>query len=70
MDVEKPEYLSSPHKVHVFSDLVMDGGIYKSSVKLPVHLRYHRPSSASGGTTVQLLHPDVLIKCNSTDKTG
>ncbi|XP_068135257.1 phosphatidylinositol-glycan biosynthesis class X protein [Hyperolius riggenbachi] len=63
VDVEAPEYLSTAHTALVYmrpDDTCSN--CYISTV--PVHARYHRPSSHTHQVSVHLQNPQLLIRCS------
>ncbi|XP_076451630.1 GPI alpha-1,4-mannosyltransferase I, stabilizing subunit-like [Babylonia areolata] len=71
VDIEAPEYLSAPIDLYVYTSVVID----KSSdplditISLPVHVRYHQPSSSPevNDVLVTLYHPRVLLNFTVPD---
>lgn len=61
IDMEKPEHLSSPHNVQVFARLEKQGPYYHSSVTLPIHLRYHKPSAENSHEQIHLEAPEIYL---------
>lgn len=71
VDVEQPEYLAPSLNVSLYtSDLSDATDSMTTSVTIPVHLRYHRPSSASDYTSVIIPNPLLLLSCTAKDYTG
>jgi len=83
VDVEKPEWESEAFRVLVFRNLDIQENLRVTSVRLPVHLRYHKPSQpnpmdalASTGTSgspvaiVKLQNPRLLLACQEEDVTA
>jgi len=81
VDVEAPEWESEAFRVLIFRKLHIQENLRVTSVKLPVHLRYHRPappnpaqdSIATAGSTssplaiVKLQNPRLLLTCDEDD---
>merc|ERR1719259_1394980 len=81
VDVEAPEWESEAFRVLVFRKLHIQENLRVTSVRLPVHLRYHRPASpnpaheslANAGSTssplaiVKLQNPRLLLTCDEPD---
>ncbi|KAM9316101.1 phosphatidylinositol-glycan biosynthesis class X protein [Gastrophryne carolinensis] len=62
VDVEAPEYLSTKHNALVYMKLEQTcNHCYISAI--PVHARYHRPSSDAYEVSVQIQNPQLLIHC-------
>lgn len=72
IDVEKPEHLSSAHDVQVFSKLEKQGPYYYSTVTLPIHLRYHKPSAENSHDQIRLEAPEIFLRvsANAGDDEG
>ncbi|XP_030072075.1 GPI alpha-1,4-mannosyltransferase I, stabilizing subunit [Microcaecilia unicolor] len=64
IDVEAPEYLSLEHTLLVYAkpDPECDGCF---SATVPIHTRYHRPSEQHEEALVNLLNPQLLVRCNT-----
>ncbi|KAK2172352.1 hypothetical protein NP493_971g00000 [Ridgeia piscesae] len=66
MDIEQPEYLSPPD-----TELVAlgwqshSGSLLQSVVTLPLHLRYHRPTTHDGYVNVTISAPAVSLACTT-----
>jgi len=81
VDVEAPEWESEAFRVLVFRKLHIQENLRVTSVRMPVHLRYHRPASpnpaheslANAGSTstplaiVKLPNPRLLLTCDEDD---
>ena len=68
IDIEKPEHLSEEHTVYVYSPLVASDTAgtltLQGQVSIPVHLRYHRPTSGDNlAVSVFLEPPHIYIHC-------
>ena len=71
IDIEKPEFESEPFRVFIFRHLRIQENLRVTSIKLPVHLRYHKPSKMSESKTsnaapsaiVKLQNPRLLLAC-------
>ena len=63
-DIEKPEEVSTSQVVYVYSGLTYSDNTLHGMVRLPVHLRYHKPASDMTYESVILKNPDVLIRCS------
>ena len=71
VDVEKPEFESESFRVFIFRRLQIQENLRITSVKLPVHLRYHKPaiitesksSSTAPSAIVKLQNPRLLLAC-------
>jgi len=61
IDTEKPEHLSTPHDVYVFSELKKNGPIFHAELTLPMHLRYHKPSTEALYTQIYLQPPSIFL---------
>ncbi|OWF46475.1 Phosphatidylinositol-glycan biosynthesis class X protein [Mizuhopecten yessoensis] len=71
VDVEQPEYLASSLNVSLYtSALTDDMDDLMTSVTIPIHLRYHRPSSSVEYTLVSIPKPLLLLSCTAKDYTG
>ncbi|XP_033751668.1 phosphatidylinositol-glycan biosynthesis class X protein-like [Pecten maximus] len=71
VDVEQPEYLAPSLNVSLYtSPLSDDVDSLMTSVTIPVHLRYHRPSSSSENISVIIPNPMLLLSCTAKDYTG
>ena len=65
VDVEKPEFESESFRVFIFRKLLIQENLRITDVKLPVHLRYHKPakitelkpSSTAPSTIIKLQNP-------------
>lgn len=51
VDVEKPEFESESFRVYVFRHLRIQENLRVTSVTMPVHLRYHKPSPTPQGVS-------------------
>ena len=74
VDVEKPEWEAEAFRVLVFRKLAIQENLRVTSVRLPVHLRYHKPAvpkpqdalttgSTSPSAIVKLQNPRILLSC-------
>ena len=71
VDVEKPEFESESFRVFIFRKLLIQENLRITDVKLPVHLRYHKPakitelkpSSTAPSTIIKLQNPWLLLSC-------
>ncbi|KAK6187585.1 hypothetical protein SNE40_005578 [Patella caerulea] len=59
VDIEAPEYASPPLLVYIFTNLTSD----RSSITLPVHVRYHRPSNVSEYAQILIENPKIYSTC-------
>lgn len=66
VDIEKPEYLSQPHTVEIFTKLHNDQEFWHSNYTLPIHLRYHATSDVEEFATVTFNTPEVAARCWNT----
>lgn len=75
VDVEKPEFESEPFRVFIFRQLKIQENLRITDVKLPVHMRYHKPakledpkpSSSAPAAIVKLQNPRLLLSCEGED---
>jgi len=77
VDVEKPEFESEAWRVFVFRPLRVQENLRLTSVQLPVHIRYHKPSAPVPGhnrgdpgapmATVKINNPRLLLSCQDED---
>ena len=71
VDVEKPEFESESFRVFIFRKLLIQENLRITDVKLPVHLRYHKPakitelkpSSTAPSAIIKLQNPRLLLSC-------
>ena len=71
VDIEKPEFESESFRVFIFRKLQIQENLRITSVKLPVHLRYHKPaintdtkpSSSAPSAIIKLQNPRLLLSC-------
>ena len=69
IDIEKPEFESESWRVFIFRPLRVQENLRVTSVQLPVHMRYHRPSGQGGASptgpsaTVRINNPRLLLSC-------
>ncbi|XP_022080275.1 phosphatidylinositol-glycan biosynthesis class X protein-like [Acanthaster planci] len=78
IDLEKPAYLSGGHTILVYpsspSQIVALNSEFRVNftIEMPVHLRYHRPSSdtAIHSAHISMLAPYLLIHCTGTSAIG
>lgn len=72
VDIEKPEFESESFRVFVFRKLAVQENLRVTAVKLPVHMRYHKPgkisdskpsSSAAPSAIVKFQNPRLLLAC-------
>ncbi|XP_041362714.1 phosphatidylinositol-glycan biosynthesis class X protein-like [Gigantopelta aegis] len=75
VDIEAPEYKSSPLNIYVFARLYpvkQSKGQHTADVTLPLHLRYHRPSSRPGQKYHRLTinNPVIFTNCSVHDSEG
>lgn len=69
VDIEKPEYMSEPLTVEIFTRLYRTGEFWISNYTLPVHLRYHATSETEDFALVSFIRPEVAVRCwNTTTK--
>lgn len=68
LDIEKPEYQSSPFSVLIYSDLHMGPDSVFINVTLPIHLRYHKPDTEY--RKFEIKNPDIFIYCTNKDFKG
>merc|ERR1739844_695557 len=61
VDVEKPEFESESFRVFIFRKLLIQENLRITSVKLPVHLRYHKPA-INTDTKPSSSAPSAIIK--------
>ena len=77
VDVEKPEFESESFRVFLFRRLGIQENLRITAVKLPVHMRYHKPakpsesipSSTAPSAIVKLQNPRLLLSCEGEDIT-
>ena len=62
VDVEAPEWESEAFRVLVFRKLAVQENLRVTSVKLPVHLRYHRPASPNPAQDSLAAHGNKVKK--------
>lgn len=62
LDIEKPEYTSRGFSVLIYKDTHMNGADLVVNVTLPIHLRYHKPSTDF--TKFYLYNPELFIRCD------
>jgi len=73
VDIERPEFESESWRVFVFRPLRVQENLRVTSVQLPVHMRYHKPSdqgaaSPSGpSATVRINNPRLLLSCGDSE---
>ena len=73
VDIEKPEFESESHRVFVFRPLRVQENLRVTSVQLPVHMRYHKPSDQGGASpsgpsaTVRINNPRLLLSCGDSE---
>ena len=82
VDIEKPEFESESFRVFIFRPLRVQENLRVTSVQLPVHLRYHKPSSVSTGVSVaggsehqpstpmamvKITNPRLMLSCGDED---
>lgn len=77
VDIEAAEYASKPHELYMFIDLSAyepneTTGHLSIEISLPIHARYHAPSSASVGSgpraKIFILHPGLYSNCSQPDE--
>lgn len=67
MDIEQPEYLSPADTELVYLGRQShSGSLVQSVVTLPLHLRYHRPTTRDGYVNVTLWSPAVSLACSAS----
>lgn len=75
VDIEKPEFESESFRVFIFRQLDIQENLRVTSVKLPIHMRYHRPgriseskpSSSAPSAIVKLQNPRLLLSCEGDE---
>lgn len=71
VDIEKPEYLSAAFNISIFTQpLELISGYWVTNVTLPVHIRYHRPSSDPSQYYQQVTVPDPDVYINCSDNSN
>ncbi|KAK3598853.1 hypothetical protein CHS0354_008595 [Potamilus streckersoni] len=70
VDTEKPEFLSQPLTIFIFSHLHLHEGHWTSNVTIPIHMRYQRPFQRQDYVTVTFLNPALFLRCPDTADTG
>ncbi|XP_022312521.2 GPI alpha-1,4-mannosyltransferase I, stabilizing subunit-like [Crassostrea virginica] len=65
VDIEKPKELSPSLKFLIYPPpFTLESSVYVTNVTIPVHLRYHQPSSSDRTVQVQLRNPRVYLLCD------
>ncbi|XP_060074856.1 phosphatidylinositol-glycan biosynthesis class X protein-like isoform X2 [Ylistrum balloti] len=74
VDVEQPEYLAPSLNISLYTSPLSDAtdkqDFLMTSVTIPIHLRYHRPSSSDEYTSVIIQNPLLLLSCTQKDYIG
>lgn len=71
VDIEKPEYLSAAFNISIFTQaLESSTGYWVTNVTLPIHIRYHRPSSDPSQYYQQVTIPDPGVYINCSDNSN
>jgi phosphatidylinositol glycan class X len=66
IDVELPEFMSQNHTLHVYNAMTRHATNnlqLQANLSLPIHVRYHRPSSEHDYAQAVLPTPDVFVRC-------
>uniref|UniRef100_A0A8C5MS05 Phosphatidylinositol-glycan biosynthesis class X protein n=1 Tax=Leptobrachium leishanense TaxID=445787 RepID=A0A8C5MS05_9ANUR len=64
VDLEAPEYLATEQTARVYAKPDPVGCAHCFYSKVPIHTRYHRPSSDSYSASLTLQNPQLLIHCS------
>ena len=67
VDIEKPEFESEAFRVFIFRPLRVQENLRVTSIQVPVHMRYHKPSPAPAVASVKISNPRVLLSCLEED---
>merc|ERR1711990_410232 len=67
VDIEKPEFESEAFRVFIFRPLRVQENLRVTTIQVPVHMRYYKPSPAPAVASVKISNPRVLLSCQEED---
>lgn len=63
IDTEAPQHLSKRLTVYVYGHFQKSQNLIHSTLKMPLHLRYHLPRHGGGYSVAEIKAPTLLVQC-------
>ncbi|XP_048762340.1 phosphatidylinositol-glycan biosynthesis class X protein-like isoform X2 [Ostrea edulis] len=67
VNTENPKELSTSLKFIIYQEFSVEGSEYVTNVTIPVHVRYHQPSSEGSTSFIQIQNPHIYLLCHRED---